>query len=467
MMRWKTHSSAALLILITTAIVLWLPAIYTPYWGDDYGFLLNASNLESRDEGFWSRWVQPPASFWRPLSQESYWYWVVNILNSSSVLAHLTNVGLLLFSGLTICILGKVTADSMAWSKPWLVGALSGLLYVILSLHFLPVHWVSAANSSILMIWTASALAIWIVAPIFSSGARLVLLMFLPVLQALALLSKESGVMVPLLMLCVAGFTGWRRYGRAETLSFVACLFVIGVWLALRSRFVAGTASEYEWALGPNLIRNTISLASWLLNVPREALRMALEVNFAVGALWIGATAIPVAIALAFAWRSLKDQLEVHHVIALFAFIVLAYSPYFPLAWNSYGYYAAMAVSFPVVVLSQGIAASPQRLWAISLICVSSLVGVLGSRAIEQPGIIARAKWAENTLIELQAQNLATPLAVHIADEQQFFAIGPAGLAWRLGLDPNQILFVQDCSQTQLEKCLMLLKDGEWRVQEK
>src|SRR5699024_37700 len=64
----------AVAALALSTLLMWLPARHTPFWGDDYVFLLKAHAANLSTAPWWSDfWPQTPVRFWRPLSQEGYW----------------------------------------------------------------------------------------------------------------------------------------------------------------------------------------------------------------------------------------------------------------------------------------------------------------------------------------------------------------------------------------------------------
>ena len=85
-------------------------------------------------------------------------------------------------------------------------------------MHLLPVHWVAAANTALLTLFTTLALAAWVSARDARGIGRVALLTSVPVLLALALLCKESAALTPGLMLVVAAFVGLRRPFKGDKL---------------------------------------------------------------------------------------------------------------------------------------------------------------------------------------------------------------------------------------------------------
>jgi hypothetical protein len=453
---------ASALLLVLNGLI-WLPALTTPYWGDDYLFLEQARSANLSGESWLAPfWPEDRIKFWRPLSQESYWRLLDRAFGGDPRLAHGANLGLLLLASCGVGLLGTVLARACEWTQPHGIGILGGLLYGSLALHLLPVHWVSAANSSILTLLTALALAAWVAAPRAGRVARPFLLSGMLVLLTAALLSKESAVMTPLLMLALSLFVPPRaRPGRLEAGYWLAGCIIVGVWLALRSRFSGMADSEYQLALGVNLVRNLASLLSWLMNVPREGLRLLASGEALPGAVWALAAALPLLLAWAVAARHLRAGLQGRQTLAAVAFVLIAYAPYLPLAWNSYAYYAAVAATLPAILLAYGLARSRALLAGVTLAGLSSLIAVQGTRWLDHPGLIGRAHWAEATLAALEREQIEGPLFVRPADAQRFYALGAAGLAWRLGLDPRQVAVVETCP-SGVARCLSIDEDGRW-----
>ena len=450
-------------LLVASALLMWLPALQTPFWGDDYAFLHAAHATNASGAPWWSDfWPASPPRFWRPLSQEGYWRWVDAALGGSAHAAHVVSLVLHLLATLGVALLGFRLARACQWPHAGRIAALAGTVYGALTLHTLPVHWAAAANNAMLTLFTTLLLAAWVSARDAKHATRSVLLASVPLLLALALLSKESAALTPALMLIVSGFVAARRLDRGELVAWLACVAVVAAWLVLRARFTANTDASYAMTLGGNVVRNAASFVAWLLNVPREAMRMAVAGERMQGLAWIAATALPMLAAWGIAgWRG-RRLLATRQWLCIAAFAVFAYAPYFLFAWNSYEYYAAIAVVLPVIALARCIATDRLAPVVAVLIAVSSWIAVEGTRRLDHPGLIGRARWAETTLQALARQPVATPLHVQVADEQRFYAIGQMGLAWRLGVAPDTIHMVRECPPSGA--CLVIDTDGRWRL---
>jgi len=449
-------------VLFAFAGLVWLPALGTPFWGDDYVFLLGAYEANISGEPWWSAfWPETPYKFWRPLSQESWWRIVEAWLGADAKLAHWANLAFLVLAAGSVGLFALALGHACGWSQPVATAVLGGVIYGSLALHLLPVHWAAAANSSMLVTFTALTLAAWVAAPQAKPVPRALLFASILPLLAAALFCKESAALTPFLMVAVTLFIGMRYPSRGEVVVWIACLGLVALWLVLRARFTADTDPNYDLVLGTNLIRNGLSLVAWLLNVPREALRMVLTHETGPGLLWGAATALLMTGAYAIAICKGLSRITPQQWLLTLLFVLVAYAPYFPLAWNSYAYYAAIAAILPAVILAGGLAGRRSAIVAAVLIGTSSWLAVAGTRWLDHPGLIGRAHWAEATFQSLDNEPIGSPLWVRVEDPQRFYAMGAAGLAWRLGLEPESVHLV-DTFPEHAEHCLIFDREGGW-----
>lgn len=452
-------------LLIVFAAVIWLPAVGTPFWGDDYAFLQGARAANAAGAPWWSAFVPShSAGFWRPFSQDLWWRFVDDALAADPRLAHWANLGLLLLAAGCTGILGWAMGCACAWPMPRDTAILGGAIYAVLALHLLPVHWAAAANSSILVALTSLILAAWIAAPRAGPVPALLMRAAIPLLMALALLSKESAALIPVLMVVLMLYVGRHRFARAELTVWLVCAVMVGLWLLVTERFSSTAGSGYDIRFGANLLRNGAALLAWLFNVPREALRLVASGQVGLGLLWATACALPMMAVWVFAMRSGLRRLGRKRIVLLGAFCVLAYAPYFALAWNSYAYYAAVAATLPALLLARGLAGHRHILALVLLVGVSSGIAVEGSRELEAPGLIGRARWAEATLQSLRKAAISAPLEVRAGDPRRFYAIGIAGLEWRLGLSPGTVHAVDSCTAGAAD-CLSFDERGRYAIE--
>jgi hypothetical protein len=462
----RGHSGPGLVLAVAVGLflALWWPALSTPFWGDDYGALVGAAAANQQGQSWWQTFFpSSPLPFWRPLSQDAYWRLVEGVLQADPRAAHALNLGLLALASVAVGFAGAALARAAQWERALPTGCLGGALYSVLALHFLPVHWVAAANSSLSVVFTALMFAAFLGAGRADGRPRAVWLVAVPLLQGLALLSKESAVLLPGLLVVVWLLAGGRRPGRAQGVAWLASVLLVLAWLWLHPRFALNQDAAYQLQFGSNVLRNAASLLLWGLNLPREAVRMAVDGQSLKAGLWSLAVVLPAlaAVALALWRRAWRPGGAIACLVA--AYVLLAYAPYFFLAWNSYAYYAATAAIVPVLVLARCVAATPRALAVLLLLGLSSLLAVEGSRRLPSPGLVGRAHWAGQLLDGLAAAAPAAPLQVIVDDPQRFYAIGTPGLAWRLGLAPDQVQVVEHC-QPRAGSCWRI--DGEGRLRQ-
>jgi hypothetical protein len=255
-------------------------------------------------------------------------------------------------------------------------------------------------------------------------------------------------------MLCVSALAGPRcRPGRAEIAAWTACAILIAAWLVVRERFVFPVPPQYALALEGNVLRNIASLVAWSLNVPREALRMVMLGPRVEGLLWALAAALPMAALWAMAGWTLSKRFSAAPCAALVAFALVGYAPYLFLSWQSYEYYAQVAAILPAVALARAAMLSTRTTAALALLVLSSFIAVEGSRSVAAPGLIGRARIGEKVLTRLEADeilepalaDISAPLLVSASNPHQFYAIGRAGLAWRLAKHDSEVAIVDGC----------------------
>lgn len=449
-------------LLAASSFLMWLPAVRTPFWGDDYVFLVGARESNVSGKPWWfDFWPDSPPLFWRPLSQEIYWRWIEYSLDADPYVAHVVNFLLLIAASVSVMIFSFRLGVSCSWPQPGKISVLAGVIYGSLSIHFLPVHWVAAANSSILVIFSALALASWVGAADAVSYKRIFILAAVPMLLAGALLSKESAVLLPILMVLISSFTGSLRIRSGEFVALVMCVVVVFVWLLLRSMISGDFDESYKFTIGGNVFRNLASFAAWVLNVPREALRMVVEDGSVVGIAWLSFTSVPMLIVWLISFRCGYYFFNKKQWLMVPLFGIFAYAPYFFFAWNTYAYYAAVSLIFPIIVMARCLIGSGRLFFATMLIALSSWVGVAGTRVLDHPGLIGRANWAETILKELEHQRIDVPVWVYVEDEQRFYALGSAGISWRTGVKLESIYLTEQCPE-DAANCLVLEKNGNW-----
>lgn len=467
---WITGTSAkrlACLLPLVASIFMWLPAINIPFWQDDYFYIYNAKNAVLAGDPFWiSLWPKDaPSSWnWRPLSQEMYWRFVVEVLDADSKLAHMFNILLLYMAAFFFGQFAYIYSKLAKWPEPTWVALLCSGLYAIAQFNFLPVYWVSAANGSILSALTFLALSTFLrfqQAESVKNGALLGLLLF--AISTISLLVKESAILMPCLCFLVWVSLGFRwRYGGLSLGLLLSFFVTAAIWWVLRSSFVLPTPPEYGLQFSMNVIRNLVAQIAWIINVPRESIRLLTIGQFGLASLWILFTAAPVLTAVLYVRTSSHGLFGIRILSTAIFFAVVAYAPYYFLAWNSYEYYVAISTTLLLVLLSRGIVATPMPLIPVLLAVVSSFFGVIGNQLVDYPALIARAEWGEMTLVALEKASVKLPITVNVLDEHRFGAIRQDGLALRLKVPLDQIRFSDKCGVESLQMLVVDIAGKVW-----
>ena len=165
-------------------------------------------------------------------------------------------------------------------------------------------------------------------------------------------------------------------------------------------------------------------------------------------------------------WRTtwLGPLVALFNVAVLMVAVIWLYAPVSPLRDALDSPWLVIHVVSAIIALARGIVDTPRAPVVAALIAVSSWIAVEGTRRLDHPGLIGRARWAEATLQALERQSPpALPLHVSVADEQRFYAIGAWGLAWRLGIPLQSIGIARKCPATG--PCLVIDDQGvvRWR----
>ena len=466
---WIAGTSAkrfACLLPLFASIFMWLPAINIPFWQDDYFYIFNAKIGLALGDPFWvSLWPQyaPNSWSWRPLRQEMYWRFVVEGLGADSKLAHLSGILLLYLAAFSFGQFAYIYSKLAKWPEPRWVAVLCSGLYAIAQFNFLPVYWVSAANGSILSALTFLGLSIFLCFQQAESAVKRTLLgLLLFAISTISLLVKESAILMPCLCFLVWVSLGysWKYLGASLGL-LLSFLVTATIWWILRSSFVLPTPPEYGLQFSMNVIRNLVAQVAWVINVPRESIRLLTIGQFVLAVSWIVFTAVPVLSAVLYVLFSSKGMFGIRKISTALLFAVAAYAPYYFLAWNSYEYYVAISVALLLVLFSRGIAATSMPLIPVLLVVVSSFLGVIGNHLVGYPALIARAKWGEMTLAALEKVSVKAPITVNVLDEHRFGAIRQDGLALRLKVPIDQIRFSDRCDE---ESSQMLVVDDAGKV---
>lgn len=438
-------------IAIAVALLVWFPALFTPFWGDDYFFLQNAKEARFADTSWFAPFFSDSnTAFWRPLSMDLPWRFIEDVLKGDPILAHLLSAVCWLMSVLAVACLGYRFALAMQWQPATLIALITGFLYGFHGVHILVLHWVSAINSAILVTFVSCALTAWITTLEAAGIKQKVFSALTLVFLWMALFSKEIAIVTPVLMLLLNFFIfGFKRPGATLIVTFILCLASCLCWFYFFQQFTPIRYSAYEILLGSHIAKNVLTLLAWLLNVPREALRLLSLGETIHALLWIGACLAPMLLFIALVFKKIITFLTLFQLLIIGAFCAVAYAPYFLLREQSYEYYAAIALILPAIILARGVIESRYMYLALVCFTVSSSISIIGNRMLDYPSLLGRAMWAERQFEYLSSHTpssvLPDPMLVRWENYHQFAAIEVSGLAWRLGIPREQVVLTSSC----------------------
>ncbi len=435
-------------------------AFHVPFWQDDYYYLVQARKARLAGES----WLTPfcprvKGQFWRPLSTETYWRFLETSFGGDARIAHLSN---LLLHLLAVAGVGWFSATLLKIVAPdknglW-AGALAAFLYGVHASHITPILWVAAANSFIMVLLAALMFRFCLRGLTARSEVKKTLAFVLVCLcLALALMSKEIAIVLPALAFLLSLLLWPQTRPRAKAwITLLFCVILAMGWLVLRERLTTPSHSAYEFKFGVNIARNAVSLFLFFFNTPREALRFLVVNASAAAAVWaVLCFTLQFAAFALFCYGS-WEYLKAKGALLLLAFVLVACAPYFFLNWNSYAYYITIALLAYAIVIA--LCAHKTRIVIIAscLAIVSSALSWSGNYFLGYPSLLGRAFWAEKQLQKIEEKCQKQPALCSgkvywlVHNQHKFYGFDVYGLAYRTGIDENQVIVVK--SQKQLDR---------------
>ena len=313
------------------AIVGRLPALGAWWALDDWGQLARAARLDPAlaVSGWPARW----------LSQHLYWdlTWPLFGLNSD---AHaVIRLGL---HGLAAVLVVRIAAR--AGLGP-LSRLLAGLVFAASPIAFTPLYWASGIQELLAAVFALAAVDQWLAAP--AGGRRH--LVAASLLAVLSMLSKESGLGLPLLFLVFA----WLRIGvRLEDKAFAWAMIMLQLPAAVAEgvlvleHFATGPGDPYALG-GPLVAAVNLGAFGWWLLSPGPILASGISPLMAAagGLLFVGWGI----------WGVLQLRRGLPLVLAAFAAVLIVLAPALPLRSQLVPYLAYLAVA-PLALLVGAIA---------------------------------------------------------------------------------------------------------------
>jgi len=372
--RLRTPAGMAVVLaaVALASVALYLPATHYGFVWDDGPLITDNSLLASSrpadlfSRGFWAgspeQVAGPSASYYRPLVTLSFWLGL-RISHANPHWFHLVN---LLLYALTTALITLVLWELLN-SGVWAL--LGGLLFAVHPSHVESVAFVSGRTDIMLTFFTA--IAAFALLRSFREHNRWWWLVVPPAL-GLALLSKETAALLPLLVALAPLLVG-VRYDRRYWLLVLATLAVLAGYIWLRSTAVPlPTPGEHDTGIWSPFVTivNTFGLYIRMFFWPFEH------------HVWYKATATP--------------SVSPTNVVAFLLFVVSALTVALKrrFAKALWGYAWTVASLLPVVIIaSLGPLAAERLLFLPSAGIVMILVMVL-SRLVKSRAPTRRVTWA-------------------------------------------------------------------------
>lgn len=460
-------------LVVFCLLALWIQGVYVPLWADDYNGLLVAEQSRLAGEPwFQGMWPDRKDPVWRPLGEDIYWRFIEGVLGGDSVSAHVSNLLLLGCVFLSVRWFAIAFARQEQEEQGSMGGLAAGFFFTVHASHFLPIAWVSAANSLIATTFVALSLGCWFRSFSCTGIWRMVFLGGCMLACMLALLSREIAAALPLILVVLSlAHRPWLRFRNVHWITLAVIGGLVFAWLVLRRHLVEGVMPGYEFEFGMNMFRNAASLLAFFLNVPREALRFAIDQQSFAAGLWGLLCLLLQGAAVWNLYQGARLRMDRLRLLLLCLLFAVSCGPYFLLAWNSYAYYISVGLLAFAVLCALAVGDRNRLIKAALLALASSVLSTVGNHALDYPSLLGRAEWGERQLKKLEAQrdrlqvSGERTLHVVVENEHRFFAIGAAGLAWRLGIPISQIVVKTSCADLQGRQVLRMRNGGDMEIE--
>jgi hypothetical protein len=248
------------LILLFVGFIIFYPSLFTFYTNDDF-FFLNISNTNSL-LGFFSFFnlAGNPDGFgmYRPLTTQAYYFLSWKLFNLNPIGLHLFSF---IFFFAVIYLVHKLIYELSKNEKIAFIGA---LLYTVSSSHYAHLYYLAAFQEL--------GVALFVLLSVISFFKKRTLFSIL--FFVLGLLSKETAVVTPLLILAVQIYR--QQLGvkalpmKTLVKSIIPHVIILGFYLFARFFYYGfATGDSYVWDFSVKKFANTIMwYVLWSFNLP-------------------------------------------------------------------------------------------------------------------------------------------------------------------------------------------------------
>jgi hypothetical protein len=468
------HEWAGAALGAAAAAAVWSPALGSPLWQEDYVWIAQA-RAGMAWPGHGSGLLDAGGLFWRPVGVGLYWRVAMALTGGSAPLLHRLGLLLHFLAFMAVGVFGaRLAAALTVRTRDTLLPAAAGaFMYGVHSAHFLPTHWASGRQQTLLVLFEALALTGWLglitrrgsagrQRPLTAAG----LLAMCIGGTAGALGSTEASVMLPVLgAILWFGVPRSRRIARlpestAALIAAVAIVCMTVAWWVVRSQLVVPPAAQSPYAprFGLNIPRNLLTLVAFAGGLPREGLRMMIEGHAVLaGAAWILGCVLlqsgAMGILARILWKCRPAIAEpLRTALAAGAFALAALAPYLPLARHCYAYYTLPALMTLAGAAAMAASVVPWR--ALRPAALSGVAAAAAAMTLEHmapyPATLATARHAARTHQSLREQFSRLPrpvesISIDCPDDRLWYFMGwQPGIGDALGFDWRRISRVEN-----------------------
>ena len=268
-----TYAAPSLLVLILS-----IPVLSFPFIADDYNFIERARNFS-----IGQLLPDPRVIYYRPLSREAYFAFLVAVGRNNPNWGHAFNLILALACAALVVSIGKHLAGNTA-------GLLAGLLFASVGVLPCLIGWISGSQDLFAILFTLTAIRLQLDGRTWPAVAAM----------SAALLSKENAVFfLPGLALIRPLALGDRSSLRRDLIRFAGLGLAWGLlnftWRGLLAKSITSGAGGYTGFDNPLFLRNAGFELAALANIPigKSHWPARLGVVAGVGVLLVGAAIYP------------------------------------------------------------------------------------------------------------------------------------------------------------------------------
>ena len=368
----------AIPLAMLVAAIVHAPALRMFFAQDDVTFLARARGLSPT-----------PWSLARPLSEGWVWRGLQSMFGLEPLPYHLFNFGLHLANVALVYLIGR---RILGVSRPALAAA---ILFGASSIAFTPLHWTSCLVELLVTTFSLASFALWLHARSPAAegvASRAPLLWIAALLGLAALLSKESAILFPAVLVVAHLRFAPRASGRPWLPQAIVTLgYAVAFLATLKRVHYIGSEAYSMTASAPFLFQNAATYASWSVAIwdpVRDAVAAMNPAAWPIGLAVIAAAAIAL-------WAQRREASHPAEIGA--AWLAAFLLPVVPLLHHTYLYYLYLPWAGACWLLAASGARLARNRPAVGVILAVLVVAFAG---VEAANVRAREKRAIGSFLQ-------------------------------------------------------------------